>query len=167
MMNNIDLQELSRVALLLFSNIIVAFVTHFLTKRREQEKNKKNVIITCDLIHRVGQWWTSSIAEDDYEVIVITAVNDSHRPITITDAGFLLENGTPFRPTNYPKHMWQVPILKDDGEIAYFSFRISDAINVMVENNSIIVSVFVLIGTGEKYIGRVEETTIEKLKSLL
>ena len=164
---NFDWPELSIIIAALFSNIIVAYVTHVLTKRREQEKNKKNVIVSCKIMRITGNWYTSSIAEEDFDGLVLYAVNDSHRPITITEAGFILGNGISFRPSNYPAELWETPIVKNDGEIARYIFRITDLRNVMQDNNSIVISAYVSIGTGERFTVQVDKSIIERLNGLL
>lgn len=162
-MFRIDWVEVSRNIPSFIIGLILGAFGHWLAMRRQKELQKKEILVFLDLKIKKGTWYTTDISAPDQELVMITAVNNSLRPVTIIDAGFFLENGRTFSPVGVPLEWWEIPKKLDDGEIAQFFLEYSHLIDAMREGNSRINSVWVCDATEKYYKSKIPDNLRQRI----
>jgi hypothetical protein len=162
-MLRIDLVELSRIIASFIGGVVITIIAHWFARQRQKEAQRKEILVFFDLKVRKGTWYTTDISEPDQDLVVISAVNNSPRPVTVIDAGFFLENGRSFSPAGVPLDWWEIPKKLDDGEIAQFFLKYSDLIDAMHEGNSKINSVWVCDATEKFYKSKIPDNLRKRI----
>jgi hypothetical protein len=132
----IDWPELSKLVLSFIGGVIVTYVGHILSIRREREKSKREILVLCD--YKLGKttWLLASDVDRYVDIVGLTIINISQRPITIVDAGLHMENGNYFLIKDKALDKWELPKKLNDGDMINIPILVSDVSKVLREEKS-------------------------------
>ena len=134
-MNNIDWVEISRQTLALFIGLVLGYYAHILTQRRDKEKLRRLISLSCSL--------SSYYQPNDLNIL---AVNIGHIPVTIINAGVKYSNGGS---SSYSD--WDLPKRLDEGEFLILKAPVNGLFQTMLEDNVEIVSVWIREAEGKTF----------------
>jgi hypothetical protein len=160
----IDWPELSKLIISFFSGGLLTYLAHRLSIRREREKSKREILVLCDL--KIGDHLYPNIGnpEDFHDIIVISVVNVSQRPITITDAGLHLNDGRNFRITKSILGEWKIPKKLEDGDAVNYQMRFVDVFTALNKDKVIFDYAWACDATQTIYKGVLSKRLNQKIK---
>ena len=156
-MENIDWPELSKLAVTfilgLLSGGVLEYLRHVLSIRRDIDKAKRKLRITCEFIKWNDNWIMSGDPIKSNNGLLLTIAYDSQRAGKIAQYNLKLKNGIMVRPRNHHamNENEDNSVIMQDGETIEYKFHMKEIINFLLENNSSIATAEIVLATGEDF----------------